>query len=420
MSPGEIESNKDPQALFSMATLPGQLEMLQRALQQSRADNQDKEKKIREFATTISHLESSLKQESTRVHELETEKDEKTTEIKDLRALLKTKDQEYRLLQQTHHAAEEQSTNDEQEIHILRQTNKKQRNVLDTTKKEIKELGEGNAQLQEESARLQQLQQQSAEKAYQRGFNEAHALIKEASTIQNPGPRGASVATSWFSSMASSARMSIGSGQEHNTYYAPSGTSQSQSQSQSVPGLTLEQELAGLIDESNQHMNRYESSSPWSGSDPDQDRTDTYEDDLRDEDLSILEPYQADLRDDTAPPPPRGKSELATETVGKSDESQSHPCAHNPDLSESEVRRDDPGVRMVLLSTLACWWWWWWQWQRQRASAVIGGVSILVTLSMYMWWTDGAWQQQQVNQSPWSVSHERCLALGSDIRWVVA
>lgn len=422
MSPDQITniSKEETKAIFSMGNPPGQLELLQRALQKSKSESHEKDKKIRESTTNISALENSLAQEITRVDELETDLDEKTTEIKELRATVKRGEKEYALLQESHRAAEEQSTKDAQEIRDLRIMSRKQRGAQEASQKEIRELDEGNGQLRGELVRAKELAaKELADTAYQRGLNDAHALVREASKIENPGPWGGSLATSRFSSRVASAmtsaRMSMGSaGQEH--IYTPS-----RSHTGSVPGLTLtlEQELADISDESGppyESGSSYESNeSPWTKS----DRTDSY-DHLHEYALVDEEPYQiqADLRD----APPLGKSDLTTETAFKSDQPHISPAVHKPDLSEG--RQKDPGVRMVLMSTLA----WWWQIlgakrvlskQEVVASGVASGVvaSLLMILG-FMWWTDGAWQWQQANQSPWSVYHERCITLGSDSRWL--
>lgn len=411
MSPDQTTNNskEETKAIFSMGNPPGQLELLQRALQKSKSDSHEKDKKIRESTTNISALENSLAQEITRVDELETDLDEKTTVIKELRATVKRGEKEYALLQESHRAAEEQSTKDAQEIRDLRVMSRKQRGALEASQKEIRELDEGNGQLRGELVRAKELAaKELADTAYQRGLNDAHALFREASKIENPGPWGGSLATSRFSSRVASAmtsaRRSTGSaGQEH--IYTPS-----RSHSGSVPGLTLtlEQELADFSDESG---SPYESNeSPWTKS----DRTDYGH--LHEYALEDEEPYQiqADLRD----APPLGKSDLTTETAFKSDQPHVSPAVHNPDLSEG--KQEDPGVRMVLMSTLASWWWQILGAIRvlSKQEVVASGVASLLVILGYMWWTDGAWQWQQANQSPWSVYHGRCIALGSDSRWL--
>lgn len=323
MSSGQTNST-EAQADFMAGNPPGQLEMLQRALQHSKTDSQEKDRKLRESATTICSLEDGLEKESMRNYELETDQRDKTSEIKELRTLLKKKGQDYALLQQTHRAAEEQSEKDEQNISTLRQTIKKQRDQLESTQREIRQLDKGNGQLQKDLARAQQ----QTENAYQQGFDEAHSLIKEISTIENPGPWGASEATSAYSS----ARLSTNSGsREDNLNYAQSHTSQSQNGYPSQtsddddPGLTLDQELADLTDGSD-IQNGYES--PWTGSQHTDAQSNTNDDDKTNNNnhQSALapEPYQGDSRQ-IGPP---GMSELATEltateTACKSDTTQS-------------------------------------------------------------------------------------------------
>lgn len=407
-------NGKEAQPVSMASNLPGQMERLQRALHDSRADCQEKDKKIRDKENTIRELENELERESTRIYELEIEQNEKITENKELRLLLKKKDHEHKVLQETLHQAEEQTEKDAQSISNLRQTNKKQRDQLESAQKETKELVDGCDQLQKDLADAQQ----QAERAYHDGFEEARTLINNMPSIENPDPWGGSEA----SSACSSARMSTNPGSRQEKSHTSQTPSDNQSQTSHDPGLTLDQELADLTDGSDAQQNGYES--PWAESqhiDAQHKNNNNH--------LSALEPepYQADSR-----AMPLGKSELgpelATETAFNPDEAQSQahpqpqqsPCTHKPDLSESEARREEPGVRMMLMSTSAWswlsywsyWWWWWWWWQAS-------GANIFVVLLWYMWWTDGEWQWQQANQSPYSVSHQRCIVLGTDSRWLV-